>query len=439
MTFHELAGKPAPGNLTHPAGLKMAAGNGWINVRWPGCVFIFLIPMLLTPGFHPESVIAQPLPVVAPGEAGMDGTVLSRVDRVILESINAGETPGAVLIVTRRGKIVWRKAYGYRQQAPVPIPMTVDTVFDMASVTKPVATATAVMQLVEAGKIRLSDPVSQYLPDFNDRVATQSGTVATIRLIHLLTHTAGLPAYPPVGELLAIAGDEPGSRLQAIYEWLDTTNRVFAPGESFLYSCPNYVSLQRIVEIVTGETLADYTRTNIFHPLWMHRTAYTPPEEWKAFTAPTQPGYDGEQMICVVHDPFARELMGGNSGNAGLFSNADDMAVFASMLLNGGIWQDTRILSPASVAAMTRSPQGLEAHGRALGWDLNSSFATNQGDLFGFRTYGHTGYTGTSFIIDPDTETAVILLTNRVHPDDSGNVVRLRSFVANIVAASILD
>jgi serine-type D-Ala-D-Ala carboxypeptidase len=381
--------------------------------------------------------VSQSLPVVAPGDAGMDVALLARADTAIARAIQNGETPGAVLLVMRNNRIVWRKAYGNRTVKPEAIPMTTGTIFDMASVTKPVATATAIMQLVDEGHIRLSDPVSVYLPEFNDRVPDESGNQHTIRVLHLLTHTAGLPAYPPVEELIAEAGD--GSRLDVIYRWLDTTERQFAAGESFLYSCPNFVTLQRIVEAVTGTTLAGYSRTRIFEPLGMHQTGYLPPDDWIPLTAPTELGPDGNPMVCIVHDPFARELMSGNSGNAGLFSTADDLSIFAAMMLNGGSWNGTRILSRAAVDAMTSAPYGLEARGRALGWDLNSSFATNQGDLFGPRTYGHTGFTGTSLIIDPDTRVAVILLANRVHPDGSGNVVRLRSLVANIVAASVID
>jgi len=405
----------------------------------PPAILMLLLMVTLTLLSLPATISAQPLPVITPQEAGMDEAVLARVDTVIGQSIAGGETPGAVLLVMRNNRIVWRKAYGDRQVSPEAVPMTVETIFDMASITKPVATATSIMQLVDAGMIRLSDPVSHYLPGFNDRVPSDDGRERIIRVVHLLTHSAGLPAYPPVADLVAGADTGPGSgsRLQVLYNWLDTAKREFAAGEAFLYSCPNFVTLQRIVEVVTGETLADYSRKHIFGPLQMNRTSYLPPDDWKEFTAPTEPGADGEQMICIVHDPFARELMGGNSGNAGLFSTADDMAIFAAMMLNGGNWNGTRILSKAAADAMTRIPHGLESQGRGLGWDLNSSFATNQGDLFGPRTYGHTGFTGTSFIIDPDTETAVILLTNRVHPNGSGNVVRLRSLIANIVAASI--
>jgi serine-type D-Ala-D-Ala carboxypeptidase len=396
-------------------------------------VFLMMTLVLL---LQPAVIRSQPLPVITPQEAGMDEAVLSRVDQVIEKSIADGETPGAVLLIVRKDRIVWRKAYGNRQITPETVPMAVETIFDMASITKPVATATSVMHLVDAGKIRLSDPVSHYLPDFNDRVPSDDGRERIIRVVHLLTHSAGLPAYPPVADLVAEAGND--SRLQVLYNWLDSAEREFAAGESFLYSCPNFVTLQRIVEVVTGETLAEYSRKHIFDPLQMNRTGYTPPADWKADAAPTEAGDDGEQMICIVHDPFARELMGGISGNAGLFSTADDLSVFAAMMMNGGTRNGKRILSKAAVDAMTRPPQGLEAQGRGLGWDLNSSFATNQGDLFGPRTYGHTGFTGTSLIIDPDTKTAVILLTNRVHPDGTGNVVRLRSLIANIVAASVL-
>lgn len=382
--------------------------------------------------------LAQPLPVIPPESAGMDRDLLSKVDGVILEAIEAEETPGAVLVVLRDNRIVWRKGYGNRQLRHGAEPATPETIYDMASVTKPVATATAIMQLVEQGKVRLSDPVSRYLPSFRSWPAPD-GNNRTIRVVHLLTHTSGLPAYPPVAELSeAAAGGL--STVGIVENWLDSVQRDFAPGESFQYSCPNFVTLQRIVEKVSGMTLADYSRQNIFEPLRMHRTSYLPPAEWEPVTAPTGLLDSGEALVCTVHDPFARELMEGNSGNAGLFSTADDLALFAAMMLNGGEWDGTRILSPASVETMTKAPSGLESFGRGLGWDLSSAYATNQGDLFGPNTYGHTGFTGTSLIIDPDTRTSVILLSNRVYPEGGGgSVVRLRSLVANIVAASIVS
>jgi serine-type D-Ala-D-Ala carboxypeptidase len=357
MMIDSIRGKPLIPFRTHQTrGIRQSDRS---DIHFFICRFARLagIAAIMITFLFNEIILSQPLPVVSPSNAGMDEAMLSRVDNVINESIADGETPGAVLLIMRRNRIVWRKAYGNRQQEPVDLPMTTETIFDMASVTKPVVTATAIMQLVDAGKVRLSDPVSFYLPGFIDRIPAADGSITTIRLIHLLTHTSGMPGYPPVENLVITAGTEPATRLQTIYSWLDTTERLTLAGESFLYSCPNFVSLQRIVEVITGESLADYARSNIFEPLFMDRSSYNPPVDWKAFTAPTEAGADGEQMICVVHDPFARELMGGISGNAGLFSTADDLAVFSAMMLNGGEKDGRRILSPASVALPVTSSQ----------------------------------------------------------------------------------
>jgi len=381
------------------------------------------------------TLVAQPLPTFTPEEAGMDSEILSRTDQLIQAAINEKQTPGAVLMVVRGGTVVWNRSYGHLGSDGKAV--TSRTVYDLASLTKPLVTATAVMQLIEQGLIRLSDPVVNFLPNFRPAAPDEKGNTTIIRVIHLLTHTSGMPAYPPVEELLQSTGSD--SIRDVLDQWLDGVERDFSAGASFQYSCPNFVTLQRIVEVVTGSDLATYASLNIFEPLGMTQTTYIPPKDWREKTAPTGLMSFGSEQACTVHDPFARDLMGGVSGNAGLFSTAEDLAIFSAMMLHKGEWNGTRILSPASVDRMTQVPEKLESFGRGLGWDLNSAFASNQGDLFGPNTYGHTGYTGTSLIIDPDTQVAVILLTNRVHPEGGGgSVVRLRSQVANIVAASIM-
>jgi CubicO group peptidase (beta-lactamase class C family) len=187
--------------------------------------------------------------------------------------------------------------------------------------------------------------------------------------------------------------------------------------------------------MVSGQDIAEFSQERIFRPLKMKHTFYRPPEKMRALCVPTEV-VGGKPFIGVVHDPLAR-LQGGISGNAGLFSTADDLAVFAEMMLHGGSYKGTRILSPLTVARMTTVWPKAAFAGRGLGWDLDSPQSTSSGDLFGPNSYGHTGYTGTSIWIDPDTETYVIFLTNRVHPDDKGVIAALRSRVANVVAAAI--
>lgn len=380
------------------------------------------------------TVQAQGLPVTSPLELGMDSGHLSRVDGLIEQAIADKETPGAVLLVVRNGSIAYRKAYGLMQIYPEKKQMEAATMFDLASITKPVATATSLMILLDRGLVTLNDPISRFIPGFMAWEGDERRQ--NVRIKHLLTHSAGLPAYAPVSQLSGRFGSpSPDSLLH----YFATIPRHSEPGSNFTYSCPSFITLQRIIEGVTGESLHAFTQNNIFRPLGMHNTTFKPGENRMAFVAPTEVLEDKGLLTGEVHDPLANIMMGGISGNAGLFSTADDLAVFSAMMLNGGIYNENRILSQAAVKKMTEKPEGLEQFGRGLGWDLSSSFSSNQGDLFGKNTYGHTGYTGTSIVIDPDSQTAVILLTNRVHPDDTGSVVRLRSQVANVVSASILE
>ncbi len=366
---------------------------------------------------------------------GMDPVYLTLADSLIETSIDEGEIPGAVLVVVRDSVIVYRKAFGWKQTMPEQQEMLPGTIFDLASLTKPVATATAAMKLVEQGRLRLSDPISKYVPEYRRFYGGEVRDRDQPRVVDLLTHTAGLPFYLPVDQLRRFYGEAAADSLMSYMSAIP-----FRPQRDaeFNYSCPTFITLQKVVEEVTGSDLATWTRDHIFEPLGMNNTSYLPYPDMHHRIAPTQ--YDKLQgeLRGIVHDPIARDLMQGISGNAGLFSNGDDLAVFASMMLNNGMLRGRRILSPATVRIMTTIPEGKSESGRVLGWDHSSSFSSNQGDLTGENTYGHTGYTGTSMIIDPDARTAVILLTNRVYPDDSGSVVDLRAKVANVVAASVI-
>lgn len=379
---------------------------------------------------------AQSLPVEELQKPGFDRQRLEQVDAIINKAIAGKDIPGAVLLITRHNKIAWRKAYGFKEILPAKKKMDVKTVFDLASITKPVATATSAMILLERGQLRLLDKVSLYFPEFESWHDDSTKEKTDIRLIHLLTHTSGLPPYAPVEKLKEKFGSPaPDSLLSYIAK----IKRHHAPGTFFKYSCLNFITLQKIVEKASGQSLQDFSAQNIFKPLAMKQTFYQPGNDVIGDCAPTELLDNGELLLGKVHDPLARVMMGCVSGNAGLFSTADDMAVFAAMLLNNGVYNGKRVLSKAAVKAMISIPAGYEKFGRGLGWDLNSAYSSNQGDLFSARTYGHTGYTGTSMIIDPQSETVVILLTNRVHPYDKGHVVRLRSLVANVVAGAIVD
>jgi uncharacterized protein YbbC (DUF1343 family)/CubicO group peptidase (beta-lactamase class C family) len=341
------------------------------------------------------------------------------VDAVIQNAISDGSIPGAVLIVGHDGAVIYRKAYGARALEPRREGMTLDTVFDLASLTKVIVTTTAVMQLVERGKVRLNDPVAKYLPEF----AQHGKEDITVR--QLLTHYSGLA--PDLDLKTAWEGKETAYRMACAETPQD------AVGSRFSYSDINFIVLGALVERVSGETLDAYATRHIFVPLKMMRTRFLPAAAWRVKIAPTQ--YDEHELMLrgVVHDPTARR-MGGVAGQAGLFSTAEDLAKFAQALLDGG----DGILSAMSVEKMTRPEQPPSAPVlRGFGWDIDSPFSSNRGDLLPVGGFGHTGFTGTSMWIDPSTRTYIILLTNAVHPRGKGNAIALRSKVATAVAAAL--
>ncbi len=382
------------------------------------------------------SLSSQTLPRVSPEQAGMDPSRLSQVDRIIDESIMSGEIPGAVLAVVRDGKMVYLKAYGNKSIYPSQEKMTVNTIFDLASVSKPVGTAIAFMQLVEQGRIRLTDNVSMYIPGFQPWVDTTTGRKIDIKVADLLTHTSGLPPYAPVATIVEKSG---APNPAALMEWISTCKRDFKPTSDFQYSCLNFVTLQNILQNVTGMKLMDYSKKYVFDVLGMKHTTYNPSGDLLKLVAPTEKQKDGTVLLGRVHDPIANILNDGNSGNAGVFSNAEDLAILAAALMNGGEYSGKRVLGKLTLETMTRVPENVKSEGRSLGWDNYSSYASNNGNLFHpEKTFGHTGYTGTSFIVDPVSKTAVILLAHRVHPVDKGSVVRLRALVANVVAGSVI-
>jgi uncharacterized protein YbbC (DUF1343 family)/CubicO group peptidase (beta-lactamase class C family) len=344
---------------------------------------------------------------------------LREVDSIIQQAIADGNIPGAVLLVGHNGAVIYRKAYGERSLEPRRAPMTVDTIFDLASLTKVIATTTAVMQLIEQGKVRLNDPVAKYLPDF-----AQNGK-EDITIRQLLTHYSGLA--PDINL------DPPWEGKDTAYKLCFAETPAQAPGSGFIYSDTNFIVLGALVEKISGETFDVYTERNIFTPLKMVHTRFNPPAAWRGKIAPTQFDENEHMLHGEVHDPRARR-MGGVAGHAGLFSTADDLAKFAQTLLNGG----DGILSAVTVKKMTQPETPPSASIlRGFGWDIDSPFSSNRGDLLPIGSYGHTGFTGTSIWIDPTTKTYIILLTNAVHPRGKGTAIALRSKVASEVAASL--
>jgi uncharacterized protein YbbC (DUF1343 family)/CubicO group peptidase (beta-lactamase class C family) len=396
--------------------------------------------LLVVFAFLLGSVSAQ-LPAAQPSAEGFSAERLALMDAAIAEAIARKELPGAVVLVGRHGKVVWRKAYGARAVEPQREAMTTDTIFDLASLTKVVATTTSVMRLVEQGKVRLSDPVVQIIPEMKGE-----GRDA-ITIENLLTHMSGFAPDFDLRDRWA-GYDEAMKRLYR--EPLRST-----PGTRFVYSDINYIALGEVVHRVSGMMLDEFARRNIFAPLGMRDTGFRPDAKLRSRIAPTEKrrsqmnylgdsgadaGSEGEQWLRgQVHDPTSFR-MGGVAGHAGLFSTADDLAVFCQMLLNGGAYGNARILSPLTIATMTQ-PHAVSESGaaRGLGWDIATTFSSNRGDLFPLGSFGHTGFTGTSIWIDPASDSFVIFLSNRVHPDGKGDVGPLRGRVASIVAGSITD
>jgi uncharacterized protein YbbC (DUF1343 family)/CubicO group peptidase (beta-lactamase class C family) len=375
--------------------------------------------------YLPQSVLSFALlfSVAAFSQSQLDSR-LSALDPIVNEAIAQQQIPGAVLIIGHDGQVVYRKAYGSRALEPRREPMTVDTVFDCASLTKVIATTTAVMQLWEQGKFRMSDPVAKYLPEF----ARNGKQDITIR--QLLIHYSGLA---PDLELA-----KPWEGKETAYRMAFEAAPERSPGAGFLYSDINFVVLGALVERLSGESLDEYAAKHIFGPLAMKETRFLPSHSWEPRIAPTEEDENHRLLRGVVHDPTARR-MGGVAGNAGVFSTADDLAIFAQALLDGG----RGILTPATVAKMTAPQQPVNGTAvRGFGWDIDSPLSTNRGELLPVGGYGHTGFTGTSLWIDPATKTYIVLLTNAVHmnvvpPREKGSAVALRTKVATAVAVAL--
>ena len=359
---------------------------------------------------------------------------LQEIDVAILEAIDKGALPGAVVLITHQGDTVYRKAFGNRSLDPAVEPMTTETIFDLASLTKVIATAPSVMALIDDGEIHLHDAVSDYIAGFEQHEKTD------ITIEHLLTHVSGLRPHFPL--------EDEFEGFDVAIERATQEKPEARPGQQFVYSDINFLLLGAIVERVSGEPLNVFSRRRIFEPLGMTDTLFLPSHDTRGRIAPTEScgrlawpcgGPNAEMLRGTVHDPTARR-MGGIAGHAGLFGTADDLALFAAMMLGRGhLTPDGQtVLSSTAVARMTipATPPHLDER-RGLGWDIDSRFSSNRGALFSEHSYGHTGFTGTSIWIDPETSTVVVFLSNRVHPDGTGNVNALRGRVATLAAAAV--
>jgi uncharacterized protein YbbC (DUF1343 family)/CubicO group peptidase (beta-lactamase class C family) len=391
---------------------------------WVRLLFLVFPPVAASAG----------LPDASPARLGFDAERLKRIDGAIDRAIERGQVPGAVVLVGRRGAIAYSRAAGKRALLPQAEVLTRDTIFDMASLTKPIATATSVMILIEEGRLRLSDHMTSTLKEWDNHGK------ASVTIEQLLRHRAGFIADNPLTDY------ERGP--DAAWSKLAELELVSRPGEQFRYSDVGFMILGKLVERQSGRRLDEFARERIFDVLGMTGAHFRPLElkpgsglPADGEIAPTERETPAGRMLRgVVHDPRARAL-GGVAGHAGLFATADDLAIFAQMILNGGRGPNgRRVLSPLAVRAMIDAGSTAPRQRRGLGWDVQTSYSAPRGSLFGPTSFGHTGFTGTSLWIDPETETFVVILTSRLHPDGRApSPTQLRSEIATLAAAAVVD
>ena len=365
--------------------------------------------------------LALAVVLLAPrAQAAFRPGVLAELDAAITNAIAEKRCPGAVLWLERQGQ-VYHKAYGRRTYAPGSEPITLDTVFDVASLTKVLATTPAVMLLLERGRVRLDAPLRLYIEEFQG-----PGTEA-VTLRHLLTHTSGLVS----GISSAPFQDYQGAIARAVQE-----KPYLRPGSEFHYCDVNFILLGELVRRVAHRPLQEYVAAELYRPLRLNDTGYLPGASQQARLAPTQPGQSGMTRV-PVHDPTA-DRMGGVAGHAGVFSTAPDIARFARMLLNEGQLGGVRLFKPSTIRLMTsvQSPKNVPAR-RGLGWDIDSPYSRPRGLVFPLGSYGHTGWTGALLWIDPFSKTFVIFLSNRVLPDSQGNVLELYACIGTLAAQAV--
>lgn len=383
-------------------------------------VFLLVLPFLLLANPVAAQLTSE-IPLLPPESIDMDAERLNVIDEIVNEGLMQEKMPGCVVLIGRKEGIAFLRSYGFRQLQPEKVEMTTDTLFDLASLTKPIATATSVMVLAQQSKLDLNATVATYMPDF-----AQNGKDA-ITIRHLLTHTGGLVADNSINDY-ANGPDEAFANINAL-------KLNAAPGETFVYSDVGFIVLGRIVEAVTGKDVHEFSQEHIFKPLNMTETSYLPSDELKSRAAVTEQR-DGHWMQGEVHDPRAFAL-NGVAGHAGLFSTALDLARYATMMLNGGRLNDVQILNEATFALMT-TPVEIPRGRRALGWDAKTGYSSNRSDLMTSAAFGHGGFTGTGIWIDPAQNLFVVFLSNRVHPDGKGLVNPLIGRIGTIASSALL-
>jgi len=365
----------------------------------------------------PAMAAPPELRIASPKAVHLSAARLAFIDEVVQEGLDRGRMPGCVVLVGRSDGVAFLKAYGFRQLKPEPSPMKPDTVFDLASLTKPIATGTCIMRLIEEGRLQLSDPVAKYIPAFAANGKEQ------ITIEQLLIHQSGLIPDNSIRDY----DQGPEEAFDRIYALKPTAE----PGTKFMYSDVGFIVLAQIVKQITGKSIHEYSQETTFKPLGMKETGYLPGDDLKQRAAVTEQR-DGQWMQGEVHDPRAHRL-GGIAGHAGLFSTATDLARYAQMMLRGG---EGGVLKHGTIKAMTQ-PRKTARGLRGLGWDKKSPYSSNRGDLFTPQAFGHGGFTGTGIWIDPGHDLYVIFLSNRVHPDGKGSVNTLIGRIGTIAAAAI--
>lgn len=361
----------------------------------------------------------------SPSELDFQADKLAEIDAAVEAALQANKMPGCVVVVGRKAGVAWRKAYGQKRLEPLREPMTMDTVFDLASLTKPLATGLVVMTLIEEGKLKLDDSAAKHWPEF--AAEGKEG----ITLEHLLLHTGGLIPDNAMSDYAA--GPEKA------WERIAGLKPRDPPGGRFVYSDVSFQVLGKIAERVSGTPLDRLARERIYQPLGLAETGYLPSEALRERAAPAE-RREGKWMQGEVHDPRAFAL-GGVAGHAGLFSTADNLSVLAATLLGRGEYGGVRIMKEETWKLMTTShdlpPSEKSAGRRCLGWDMQTGFSSNRGKTFSPAAFGHGGFTGTSLWIDPERDLFVLFLSNRVHPDGKGAVNPLCGQIGTIAADAL--
>ncbi|MBS4200831.1 beta-lactamase family protein [Bacillus sp. FJAT-49732] len=340
-----------------------------------------------------------------------------KVIHFLQKEIDVENIPGAAIYISHKGTPVLEEAVGYRTLYPSREPMQLDTVFDLASLTKILTTMTASLQLLDKGEIRLDDSISYFFPSFSENGKEE------IRIRHLLTHTSGLTALRPFYK--------DGLNTEQIIEKICAEELENPVGQKVVYSDLGFILLASLIEKVVEEPFAEYVSREILSPLEMYETGFNLPLGRERFAATEFSETLNDYKYGVVHDETA-EAMGGVSGHAGLFSTLNDLSNFALMIENSGSFKGRKIISTVALELSKRNFTPFDEEGRGLGWQINSP-RLSCGDLFSNSSYGHTGFTGTSMWFDPQIQLHVILLTNRVHAKNQQGILRLRPRLHNLI------